>query len=109
MLGLGEKDEEVLQTMKDLLALGVSIWTLGQYLQPTATKLLVANYVSPEKLSEWARIGEDFGFAYVASGPLVRSSYKAGEYYIEKILKGIRSEGELLLPENQSLWVKLNL
>jgi len=101
MLGVGETDEEVLQTMKDLLSVGVSVLTLGQYLQPTHRKLPVEAFVSPEKFSEWARIGEDVGFAYVASGPLVRSSYKAGEYYIEKILKGMRSDGELLLPENQ--------
>ncbi len=103
MLGVGEQDEEILQTMKDLLSVGVSVLTLGQYLQPTATKLPVESYVSPEKFSEWARIGEELGFAYVASGPLVRSSYKAGEYYIEKILKGMRSDGELLVPENQKI------
>jgi lipoyl synthase len=101
MLGVGETDDEVLQTMKDLLSVGVSVLTIGQYLQPTPTKLAVEAYVSPEKFSEWARIGEELGFAYVASGPLVRSSYKAGEYYIEKILRGAKSDGTLLLPENQ--------
>lgn len=101
MLGVGEKDEEVLQTMKDLLNVGVSVLTIGQYLQPTHRKLPVEDFVTPEKFSEWAQIGEELGFAYVASGPLVRSSYKAGEYYIERILKGMRSEGELLLPDNQ--------
>jgi lipoic acid synthetase len=57
--------------------------------------LKVEEYVSPEKFSQWARVGEELGFAYVASGPLVRSSYKAGEYFIEKILKGKNSGGRL--------------
>lgn len=90
MLGVGETDEEILQTLKDISNAGVSILTLGQYLQPTPRHLKVDRFVSPEKFSEWARIGEDLGYAYVASGPLVRSSYKAGEYYIEKILQDDR-------------------
>jgi lipoyl synthase len=102
MLGVGEEDHEVLQTMKDLLAHGVSVLTIGQYLQPSASKLPVESFVSPEKFSEWARVGESLGFAYVASGPLVRSSYKAGEYYIEKILRGDKSHGELLVPSQKS-------
>jgi lipoic acid synthetase len=101
MLGVGEKEHEVLQTMKDLLNVGVSVLTLGQYLQPTPRKLKVESFVSPEKFSEWARRGEEMGFAYVASGPLVRSSYKAGEYYIEKILRGEQSHGQLLMPSHQ--------
>lgn len=87
MLGLGERDDEILQTMKDLLDVGVQVLTFGQYLQPTQRHLPVENFVSPEKFNEWARVGEEMGFAYVASGPLVRSSYKAGEYFIEKILR----------------------
>lgn len=87
MLGLGEQDDEVIQTMRDLLSVGVQVLTLGQYLQPTSRHLSVESFVSPEKFQHWARVGEDMGFAYVASGPLVRSSYKAGEYFIEKILR----------------------
>ncbi|MBP7843427.1 MAG: lipoyl synthase [Proteobacteria bacterium] len=101
MLGLGEKESEVLQTLQDLLNVGVEVLTLGQYLQPSSRHLPVEAYISPEKFSEWAKIGEDLGFAYVASGPLVRSSYKAGEYYIQKILRGERSHGNLLGPEHQ--------
>jgi lipoic acid synthetase len=86
MLGLGEKDDEVLKTMKDLLDVGVEVLTLGQYLQPTPRHLAVESFVSPEAFKNWAAVGEEMGFAYVASGPLVRSSYKAGEYFIEKIL-----------------------
>jgi lipoyl synthase len=102
MIGLGETREEVLQTMRDLLNVGVSILTLGQYLQPTARHLKVQEYVSPERFSEYAKLGEEMGFSYVASGPLVRSSYRAGEYFIEKILRGEQSQGEVLVPKNQS-------
>lgn len=98
MLGLGETDADVERTFKDLLNVGVEILTLGQYLQPTPRHLKVENFVSPEKFSAWATLGEEMGFKYVASGPLVRSSYKAGEYYIEKILRGEKSQGALLGP-----------
>ncbi len=99
MMGLGEKDEEVLKCMRDLLNVGVRVLTLGQYLQPTATKLEVKEYVSPERFSALAKEGEAMGFAYVAAGPLVRSSYRAGEYFIEKILKGEKSDGSILRPQ----------
>lgn len=89
MLGLGEFDEEVKHTMHDLRDVGVDILTLGQYLQPTRTwrHLPVIEFVRPEKFEEWRRVGEDMGFLYVASGPLVRSSYRAGEFFIERILQ----------------------
>jgi len=103
MLGIGEREDEIIQTMKDLLAIGVEVLTLGQYLQPSARHLKVQEYVKPEKFSYYAKLGEDLGFSYVASGPLVRSSYKAGEYYIEKILKGKKSNGSLMGPNDFSL------
>jgi lipoic acid synthetase len=85
MLGLGERDEEIKQTMADIKAAGVEILTLGQYLQPTERHLEVTSYVTPEAFEAWRVYGEQVvGFAYVASGPLVRSSYKAGEFFIEK-------------------------
>ncbi|NCN26428.1 lipoyl synthase [bacterium] len=99
MLGLGERDEEIIHTMKDLLNIGVEILTFGQYLQPTPRHLAVVDYVTPEKFSYWAKEGEAMGFKYVASGPLVRSSYKAGEYFIKKILRGEKSDGSILGPE----------
>lgn len=99
MLGLGETEAEVVQTFRSLLDVGVEILTLGQYLQPTARHLKVEEYVTPEHFSHLAKVGEDMGFKYVASGPLVRSSYRAGEYFIEKILRGERSHGALLQPE----------
>ena len=87
MLGLGETDEEIKQAMQDMLDVGVRILTLGQYLQPTPKHLAVEAYITPEKFDEWAETGEAMGFDYVAAGPFVRSSYKAGEYFIKKVLK----------------------
>ena len=80
MLGLGEKDEEVLQTMLDLRDNHVDILTLGQYLQPTNKHLKVAEYVTPEKFNYFKKIGLELGFRYVESGPLVRSSYHAEKH-----------------------------
>jgi lipoic acid synthetase len=91
MLGLGETDEEVIQTMKDLRAIDVDVVTFGQYLRPTENHLSVVEYVRPEKFDEFRTIGEDMGFKYVASGPMVRSSYKAGEFYLEHMIKSERS------------------
>jgi lipoic acid synthetase len=87
MLGLGETKEEVIQSMKDCLAVGVEIFTLGQYLQPTSWHLPVIEFVSPETFREYQKIGMDLGFRYVASGPLVRSSYRAGEFFVTAFLK----------------------
>lgn len=87
MLGLGETDEQVSTTMKDLREAGVDCVTLGQYMQPTKRHLSVIEYVTPEKFQEWEKFGRELGFLYVASGPLVRSSYKAGEFFITSILK----------------------
>jgi lipoic acid synthetase len=86
MLGLGENEEEIFQTIKDLRSAGVNILTLGQYLQPGPKYLPVVEYVTPEKFNCFRKIGESMGFAYVASGPLVRSSYRAGEFFVEKIV-----------------------
>jgi lipoic acid synthetase len=87
MLGLGETDEEVLECMRDLRAIDVDIITFGQYLRPTANHLSVVKYVTPEKFEWFKLIGEEMGFKYVASGPLVRSSYKAGEFFLENLIK----------------------
>ncbi len=80
MLGLGESDQEVLETMEDLRNVGVSILTLGQYLQPTTKHLPIANFVEPAKFEEFKTIGLEMGFRYVESGPLVRSSYRAEKH-----------------------------
>lgn len=87
MLGLGETDNEVLQTLKDLREVDCQFVTLGQYLQPAKHKLSVQAYISVEKFNYWKRVAEDMGFLYAASGPLVRSSYKAGEFFMKSLLK----------------------
>jgi lipoic acid synthetase len=87
MLGLGETEAELLQTMRDLRSAGVDFLTLGQYLQPTPKHLPVHEYVSPERFDALRQMGEDEGFLYVAAGPLVRSSYRAGEFFVESLLK----------------------
>jgi len=81
MLGLGETDEEIIQTMDDLIAHNVDILTLGQYLQPTQHHLPVARYVTPEAFDNFRKIGLAKGFFEVASGPLVRSSYRADKVF----------------------------
>jgi lipoic acid synthetase len=85
MVGLGETDDEISQTMRDLRAVGVDILTLGQYLRPSQRHLEVVEYVHPEKFAHWKEVGEAMGFRYVASGPLVRSSYRAGEFFIKSL------------------------
>ena len=77
MLGLGETDKEVIQTMKDLLAVGVTILTIGQYLQPSKKHLPVFEYIHPDKFKMFKNIGLKLRFRIVESGPLVRSSYHA--------------------------------
>jgi len=91
MLGLGEKDEEIEQTMKDLRDVGVDCLTLGQYMQPTKRHLKVVEYVTPEKYAHWEKRGNELGFLYTASGPLVRSSYKAGEFFLKNIVEKRRN------------------
>ena len=80
MLGLGEQEEEVIQTMRDLRAVGCAILTLGQYLQPTRNHLPVIDYISPVRFTAYARVAQELGFRHVASGPLVRSSYHAEDF-----------------------------
>lgn len=93
MLGLGETDDEIIDTMLDLRDAGVDILTLGQYLQPTPRHLPIVEYVSPEKFEQWRKYGEDvIGFKYVASGPLVRSSYRAGEFFVDAMIRGERAK-----------------
>lgn len=88
MLGVGEYDHEVYQTLSDLRTVGVDIVTLGQYLQPSRSHLEVFDYVNPYKFDTWERIAEEeVGFLYCASGPLVRSSYRAGELFVASVLR----------------------
>lgn len=89
MLGLGETEDEVLEAMADLREVGCDFLTLGQYLRPTQQPrhLEVSRFVPPEQFDRYKEAGEDMGFRYVASGPLVRSSYKAGEFYIKNVIE----------------------
>lgn len=82
MLGLGEKKEEVVQTMCDLRNAGVDVITIGQYLQPTKKHLEVVRFVHPDEFAEYKEIGYDLGIDYVESGPLVRSSYHSERHVI---------------------------
>jgi lipoic acid synthetase len=80
MLGLGETEQEVIETMEDLRSVQVDILTLGQYLQPTPKHLTVVDFITPEKFLQYKELGMQMGFRYVESGPLVRSSYHAEKH-----------------------------
>jgi lipoic acid synthetase len=86
MLGLGETKDEVVETMRDLRKIGVDAVTIGQYLRPTMKHLEVVEYIHPDVFKEYETIGEELGFAFVASGPFIRSSYNAIAFS-EKVMK----------------------
>jgi len=88
MLGLGETDAGVRAALADLRGAGVDVVTFGQYLRPSRRHMPVARYVPPAEFDAWRAEAEAAGFLYVASGPLVRSSYRAGEYFLEALLNG---------------------
>lgn len=87
MLGLGETEEQVLDALKQLRASEVDVVTFGQYMRPTKRHMAVHEYVRPDVFDMWKEKALEMGFLYCASGPLVRSSYKAGEAFIENVLK----------------------
>lgn len=91
MVGLGETDAELEQTFKDLRNVGVDVLTLGQYLQPSQYHLRVDRFASPEKFAELQKVAESYGFLYVASGPLVRSSYRAAEFFMKGLMERERT------------------
>ncbi|MFN0006864.1 MAG: lipoyl synthase [Planctomycetota bacterium] len=91
MLGLGETQDEVLDAMKRIREAGAELLTLGQYLRPSAQHAPVREYVPPQRFEELGELGREMGFLHVASGPLVRSSYKAGEVFAAGILRKRRS------------------
>ena len=80
MLGLGEKENEVIKTMDDLRNIGVDVMTIGQYLQPTKKHLPVKDFVHPDVFKKYKELGLEKGFRFVESGPLVRSSYHAEKH-----------------------------
>lgn len=94
-MGHGETEDEVVAAMQALRAAGVDFLTLGQYLRPSLTHLAVKEYVHPDVFARLERVGLDLGFRYVASGPLVRSSYKAGEFFIRDFIRGRQQPPEV--------------
>jgi lipoic acid synthetase len=86
MLGLGETENDLLKTMRDLREAEVDILTLGQYLRPTKAHAPVREYVRPESFQYYKQAAEQLGFLYVAAGPFVRSSYRAGELFLEALI-----------------------
>ncbi|KAM3557810.1 hypothetical protein MY1884_004319 [Beauveria asiatica] len=87
MLGLGEQQQELVDALTELRKAAVDVVTFGQYMRPTKRHLKVEKYITPDEFEMWRRRALDMGFLYVASGPLVRSSYKAGEAFIENVLR----------------------
>ncbi len=87
MVGLGETEEEVIAAMADLRRAGVDFLTVGQYLRPSARHLPVVEYVKPSQFQRYKELGEERGFRYVAAGPLVRSSYRAGEFFVRTAVR----------------------
>jgi lipoic acid synthetase len=87
MLGLGETEEQLWETLRELRKIDVDVVTFGQYMRPTKRHMPVHEYVTPYVFDMWRQRALDMGFLYCASGPLVRSSYKAGEAFIENVLK----------------------
>jgi lipoic acid synthetase len=87
MLGLGETEEQLWETLRELRKIDVDVVTFGQYMRPTKRHMPVHEYVTPDVFEMWRQRALDMGFLYCASGPLVRSSYKAGEAFIENVLK----------------------
>jgi lipoic acid synthetase len=81
MLGLGETEPEIFQTMDDLREVGCQVLTMGQYLRPTPSHLPVVEFVTPQQFELYGEIARKKGFEHVASGPLVRSSYHAADFH----------------------------
>ncbi len=92
MLGLGEQEDGVLQTMRDLRNVRTDFLTLGQYLRPSSRNLAVVEYIAPERFDYYRTKAEQMGFRYVASGPLVRSSYRAGELFLASMIGWTRRQ-----------------
>jgi len=87
MLGLGETQEQVINALRLLREADVDVVTFGQYMRPTKKHLAVVEYITPEAFQRYQEIAESMGFLYVASGAMVRSSYKAGEFFLANVIK----------------------
>ncbi len=101
MVGIGETDDEVLVTLRDLRAAGVDLVTLGQYLRPSPKHAPVERYVTPETFDTYRVLAQKMGFRFAASGPLVRSSYKAAEVFVKSVLRPGDAEGAAQLLEQR--------
>ena len=93
MLGLGESNTELEQAFQDLRAVGVDVLTLGQYLRPSVDHLPVEKFLSPKEFEDLDQLAKQYGFLYTASGPMVRSSYKAAEYFMQGVIQNQRKRG----------------
>ncbi|KAK4420475.1 Lipoyl synthase, mitochondrial [Sesamum alatum] len=91
MLGCGETPDQVVKTMEKVRAAGVDVMTFGQYMRPSKRHMPVSEYITPEAFEKYRTLGMQMGFRYVASGPMVRSSYKAGEFYIKSMIESDRA------------------
>ncbi|PIM98758.1 Lipoate synthase [Handroanthus impetiginosus] len=91
MLGCGETPDQVVKTMEKVRAAGVDVMTFGQYMRPSKRHMPVSEYITPEAFEKYRLLGMEMGFRYVASGPMVRSSYKAGEFYIKSMIESDRA------------------
>ncbi|CAH9071446.1 unnamed protein product [Cuscuta epithymum] len=91
MLGCGETPDQIVKTMEKVRAAGVDVMTFGQYMRPSKRHMPVSEYVTPEAFEKYRLLGMQMGFRYVASGPMVRSSYKAGEFYIKSMIESDRA------------------
>ncbi|KAL6538209.1 sphingosine N-acyltransferase subunit lip1 [Orobanche gracilis] len=92
MLGCGETPDQIMKTMEKVRAAGVDVMTFGQYMRPSKRHMPVSEYITPEAFEKYRVLGLQMGFRYVASGPMVRSSYKAGEFYIKSMIESDRAE-----------------
>lgn len=102
MLGCGEQEAEIEQTLRDLREANVDVVTFGQYMRPTKRHMKVERYLTPVHFAHWQRVAEEMGFLYVASGPLVRSSYKAGEFFIKNVLEQRSAASATILSDTAS-------
>ena len=103
MLGLGEEKEDIRKLLRDLRAADVDVITFGQYLRPSRRHISVVRYVPPEEFKEWQIEAEGMGFKYVASGPMVRSSYKAGEFFLTGMIENANRKLEENTSTNQTI------
>ncbi|KAL1665553.1 Lipoyl synthase [Schizophyllum commune] len=103
MLGVGETEDQIMRALQELRKVDVDVVTFGQYMRPTKRHMKVDRYVEPAEFERWQKTAEDLGFLYVASGPLVRSSYKAGEFFIENVLRKGEKEAKKLAAEAAAL------